>query len=183
VETTSWEGQGVVCGKSAPSRLEPSPVLVKDWWVGPHEQVLNVSIAYWYMSPVSLVAYHQQDLGLSLLPHWLAWERNWMGQSCWALVAQALHARSQLFMTMLMGQSYWALVAQALLVDYISVQTCLSTVVAVENLCGLVATRLRTGKSVGNPSFEELPRTSHHIAWYGPLYHRVLGFCTTSAMF
>jgi hypothetical protein len=29
------------------------------------------------MGPVSLVACHQQKLGLSLLLYWLAWERNW----------------------------------------------------------------------------------------------------------
>jgi hypothetical protein len=30
------------------------------------------------MGPVSLVAHHRQKLGLSLLLHWLAWERNWV---------------------------------------------------------------------------------------------------------
>jgi hypothetical protein len=34
----------VVCGKSAPSRLLPPLVSVKDRWVGPREQVLNVLI-------------------------------------------------------------------------------------------------------------------------------------------
>jgi hypothetical protein len=30
------------------------------------------------MGPVSLVAFHRHNLGLSLLIHWLAWERNWI---------------------------------------------------------------------------------------------------------
>jgi hypothetical protein len=29
------------------------------------------------MGPVSLVVCHRQNLGLSILLHWLAWERNW----------------------------------------------------------------------------------------------------------
>jgi hypothetical protein len=38
-----------VCGKPAPQRLYPPPVLIKDRSVGPHEQVLNVPIAcQWY---------------------------------------------------------------------------------------------------------------------------------------
>jgi hypothetical protein len=63
------------------------------------------------------------------------------------------------------------------------VQRCPSIVVAVTNLCGLVATRLRTGKSTGSPSFDELPRTSYHRTRYGPLYHRVLIFYNASAYF
>jgi hypothetical protein len=55
-------------------------------------------------------------------------------------------------------------------VDYICVQRCLSTVVTVANLCGPVATHLKTRKSAGSPSFEELSRSSHHRARYGPLY-------------
>jgi hypothetical protein len=74
-------------------------MLVKDRWVSPHEQVLNISIVYWYMGPVSLVAYHQQKLALSLLLHWLAWERNWVrphGSSAGVLwiVSGALFLRS-----------------------------------------------------------------------------------------
>jgi hypothetical protein len=68
---------------------------------------------------------------------------------------------SWLFMATLMGQSSGALVAQALLVDYIYVWRCLSTVVAVANLCGPVVTRLKTMKSTRSPTFEELSRTSH----------------------
>jgi hypothetical protein len=30
------------------------------------------------MGPISLVACPQQKLGLSLLIHWVAWERNWV---------------------------------------------------------------------------------------------------------
>jgi hypothetical protein len=55
-------------------------------------------------------------------------------------------------------------------VDYICVQRCLSIMVAVVNYCGPVATRLKTGKLAGSPSFEELLRTPHHRAQCGPLY-------------
>jgi hypothetical protein len=41
----------VIRGKPAPSRLQTLPVLVKDRWVGPREQVLNVSIACWWLWP------------------------------------------------------------------------------------------------------------------------------------
>jgi hypothetical protein len=53
------------------SKVVAPPVSIKDRWVGPHEQMLNVPMTYWYMRPVSLVAYHRQKLGLSLLLHWL----------------------------------------------------------------------------------------------------------------
>jgi hypothetical protein len=42
---------GVVCRKSAPPRLYPPPVSVKDQWVDPHEQVLNVLTAYQRYEP------------------------------------------------------------------------------------------------------------------------------------
>jgi hypothetical protein len=45
--TVSWEGLGVECGEPTLSRLSPLPVLVKDRWVGPREQVLNVTITCW----------------------------------------------------------------------------------------------------------------------------------------
>jgi hypothetical protein len=65
-------------------------------------------------------------------------------------------------MTMLTGQScLWIIFC---------LQRCLSIVVAVVHLCDPAATRPRTGKSAGSPSFEELPRTSHHRARYRPLY-------------
>jgi hypothetical protein len=78
VETVSWEGQGVVCGKLAPRRLKPPPLSVKDRWVDPREQVLNVLIACWYMDLVSLVAWHQQRVALPPLLQWPAQERNWI---------------------------------------------------------------------------------------------------------
>jgi hypothetical protein len=68
-------------------------------------------------------------------------------------------------------------------VNYIYVQRCLSTAIAMANLCGPVVTRLKTGKLARSPSFEELSSTSHLRARCGPLYHRVLVFCITSAMF
>jgi hypothetical protein len=42
-------------------------VLVKNRWVGPREQILNVLIACWYMGLVSLVASYQQKLDFSPL--------------------------------------------------------------------------------------------------------------------
>jgi hypothetical protein len=44
VKTIGWKGRGVVCEKLAPSMLWPPPVSVKDRWVGPREEVLNVPI-------------------------------------------------------------------------------------------------------------------------------------------
>jgi hypothetical protein len=59
-------------------------------------------------------------------------------------------------------------------------QRCLNTVDVVASLYDPAATCLRTGKSAGNLSFEELSRTLHHRAGCGPLYRRVLAlyrFC------
>jgi hypothetical protein len=47
VETISWEGRKVVCGKLTPPRWYPLHVSVKNRWVGPREQVLNVLIICW----------------------------------------------------------------------------------------------------------------------------------------
>jgi hypothetical protein len=58
--------------------------------------------------------------------------------------------------------------------DYICLQKCLSTVV---NLCGLMATRLKTRKSARSPSFEELPMTSYHKVRCGPLYPSSASLC------
>jgi hypothetical protein len=66
-----------------------------------------------------------------------------------------------------------------MLVDYICLQRCLSTVVAVINLCGPVATRLKTRKSTRSPNFEVLPRTSHHRARCGPLYPSSASHCSS----
>jgi hypothetical protein len=45
-ETIGWEGWRVVCKKPAPCSPPPAPpVSVKDRWVDPREQVLNVPIA------------------------------------------------------------------------------------------------------------------------------------------
>jgi hypothetical protein len=56
-------------------------------------------------------------------------------------------------------------------------------VIVVTNLCGPMVIGLKTRKSAGSLSFEELLRNSHHRARCGPLYHRVLVFCITSALF
>jgi hypothetical protein len=53
-------------------------VSVKDRWVGPCEQVLNIPIICRYMDPVSLVTGCQQKLDFSPLLHWLFWERSWV---------------------------------------------------------------------------------------------------------
>jgi hypothetical protein len=68
----------VVCGKLIPTRLYPLPVLVKDRWIRPREQVLNIPITCWYMSLLSLVVSCQQKLNFSPLCHWLLWERSWV---------------------------------------------------------------------------------------------------------
>jgi hypothetical protein len=47
MKTVGWEGRGVVREKLVPSRLYPPLGSVKDQWVGPREQVLNVPIACW----------------------------------------------------------------------------------------------------------------------------------------
>jgi hypothetical protein len=54
---------------------------------------------------------------------------------------------------------------------------------AVASSCGPVATRLRTEKSVGSSSSEEMLRTSHLRARCGPMYRRVPVFCNASAVF
>jgi hypothetical protein len=51
--------------------------------------------------------------------------------------------------------------------------------VIVANLCGPVVTRLKTGKSAGSPSFEELPRTLHHRARCRPLYLSSASLCSS----
>jgi hypothetical protein len=78
-------------------------------------------------------------------------------------------------MAMLTGQSCWALVAQPLLVDYMCVQRSQSTVVVVASLFSPMASPI-SGRQLGIRSCEEPPRTSHHRARCGPLYHRLLVF-------
>jgi hypothetical protein len=67
----------------------------------------------------------------------------------------------------LTGQSCWALVAQALLVFFFCVQSCQGFVTAVASGCGPVACP-RSGRRLGSPSREQHPRTSHLIADAGP---------------
>jgi hypothetical protein len=62
-------------------------------------------------------------------------------------------------------------------------QRCLNTVDVVASLYGPATIHLRTRKSAGSPSFEDLSRTSHLRARCGPMYHQVLVFCITSAIF
>jgi hypothetical protein len=70
-------------------------------------------------------------------------------------------------MATLMGQSCWALVAQALLMDFDCVQRCHSIVTVVAFGCGLVVSP-GTGKRLKSPPHEQQPRTSHHRADAGP---------------
>jgi hypothetical protein len=56
------------------------------------------------------------------------------------------------------------------------VQRYLNTVDVVASLYDPAVTRLRTGKSAGSPSLEELLGTSHLRARCEPLYHQVLVF-------
>jgi hypothetical protein len=63
-------------------------------------------------------------------------------------------------MATLTGQSCWALVAQALLVYSICVQRCQGIVVAVATGCGPIASP-RFGRRLGSPPREQQPRTSH----------------------
>jgi hypothetical protein len=51
--------------------------------------------------------------------------------------------------------------------------------VVVTNLCGPVATHLKTGKSIGSLSCEELSRTSHHRARCRPLYPLSASVCSS----
>jgi hypothetical protein len=78
VETTGWEGWGVYvkiwhlqgCSLRLCQLRIDGLAPAKKYWT------------YWSytgdMGPVNLVACHRQKLGLSLLLHWLAWERNWV---------------------------------------------------------------------------------------------------------
>jgi hypothetical protein len=49
------------------------------------------------MGPVSLVAYHRQKFGLSLLLHWLAWETNWV-QTHGSIIQRAVDCVGSLFL-------------------------------------------------------------------------------------
>jgi hypothetical protein len=69
----------------------------------------------------------------------------------------ALHDRSRLFMATLTGQSCWALVAQALLAKFICVQRCLSIAAVVESSCGPMVIHQKDEKSTRSRSFEEPP--------------------------
>jgi hypothetical protein len=53
----------------------------------------------------------------------------------------------------------------------------------VVNLFGPMATRLKTEKSAGSPSFEELLRTSHHRARCGPLYLSSASLCSSLPLY
>jgi hypothetical protein len=64
-----------VMWKAGTSKVVAPPVLVKNRWVGPREQVLNVPVAYLYMGPVSLIAYHQR-----------AWLKPIVSMIVWGLV-------------------------------------------------------------------------------------------------
>jgi hypothetical protein len=69
-------------------------------------------------------------------------------------------------MITLTGQSCWALVAQALFVYFNSVQRCQSIMTVVTIGCGPMTTP-RIGRRHGSPPREQQPRTSHHRAGAG----------------
>jgi hypothetical protein len=56
------ERSGSVMWKADTSKVVPPPVSVKDRWVSPCEQVLNIPITCWYIGPVSLVVSRQQKV-------------------------------------------------------------------------------------------------------------------------
>jgi hypothetical protein len=66
-----------------------------------------------------------------------------------------------------MGQSCCALVAQALLVFFNCVQRCQGFVTAVASGCGPVVSPM-FGRRLGSPPREQQPRTSHLRADAGP---------------
>jgi hypothetical protein len=70
-------------------------------------------------------------------------------------------------MVTLMGQSCRALVAQALLVYFNCVQRCQGIVTAMAVGCGPMA-NLKFGRIHGSPPREQQPRTSHLRADPGP---------------
>jgi hypothetical protein len=89
--TIGWEGRRVWCGKQAPLRLWPPSVSVKNWWVGPREQVLNVPIAcqrYGLSKPssqLSIEAWLFPMISLAIVEEKLGTD-PWIGQpSCCGL--------------------------------------------------------------------------------------------------
>jgi hypothetical protein len=97
--TIGWKGRGVWCGKLAPSWLEPPPVSVKDRWIGPREQVLNVLITCWWYgsskpSSLSLTgACLKRTASMVVLGEKLMWVPR-ATQSGWEVELGALFLRS-----------------------------------------------------------------------------------------
>jgi hypothetical protein len=69
--------------------LPSPPVSIKDRWVAPHEQVLNVLIVCRWYGPGKPSSLLSTNVWLSPLLHWLARERNWVrthGSVSWRVV-------------------------------------------------------------------------------------------------
>jgi hypothetical protein len=66
-----------MCKASAFKAVAP-PVSVKDRWVGPREQVLNVPIAYQCYGPSKPSSLPSIESGFTPTAQWLAQERNWV---------------------------------------------------------------------------------------------------------
>jgi hypothetical protein len=82
--TVSWEGRGVRCGKPAHLRLRTDGLtFTSKYW-------MYISYAG-VMCPVNRCNILSTDICLSLLFHWLCWDKNWVvdlwiGQLvCWGL--------------------------------------------------------------------------------------------------
>jgi hypothetical protein len=76
--TISWEGRGVVLASWHLQGCSPSLCWLSTDGLTPASKYWTYRLHAGDMGPVSLVVYHQQKLGLSLLLHWLVWERNWV---------------------------------------------------------------------------------------------------------
>jgi hypothetical protein len=63
VETASWEWRGVVCGKSAPPRLQPPPMSIRDRWVAPASKYWTYRSHAGIYGPSKPSSRHQQMLG------------------------------------------------------------------------------------------------------------------------
>jgi hypothetical protein len=67
-ETAGWKGRGDGMWKGGTSKAVAPPVSVNDLWVGPHEQVSNVPIVYWWHGPSKRSSLSSTDA--YLYPHY-----------------------------------------------------------------------------------------------------------------
>jgi hypothetical protein len=76
--TICWEGRGVVLASRHLQGCSPRLCWLRTNGLAPASKYWTYRSHDGDMGPVSLVAYHQQKLDLSILLHWLAWKRNWV---------------------------------------------------------------------------------------------------------